>query len=136
MASPVAVDRRAIRVITGWHLPGRDHNDNGRFAGRLHPTCCLHRARGALARVLSCTVSFGRINSHPLALHAAPSIPAGASRYAALVIRYLLLTGETEITSRSGDRARVRWLRSIEKAVTLFRRAKSRGSCRIRKKGM
>jgi len=29
MASPVAVDRRPIRVITGWHLPGRDHNDNG-----------------------------------------------------------------------------------------------------------
>lgn len=21
-------------VITGWHLPGRDHNDNGRFAGK------------------------------------------------------------------------------------------------------
>lgn len=34
MASPVAVDRRPIRVITGWHLPGRDHNDNGRFAGK------------------------------------------------------------------------------------------------------
>lgn len=65
MASPVAVDRRPIRVITGWHLPGRDHNDNGRFAGRLHPTCCLHRARGAACPPLSCTVSFGRINSHP-----------------------------------------------------------------------
>jgi len=34
MASPVAVDRRPIRVITGWHLPGRDHNDNGCFAGK------------------------------------------------------------------------------------------------------
>lgn len=24
----------ADTVITGWHLPGRDHNDNGRFAGK------------------------------------------------------------------------------------------------------
>lgn len=122
MASPVAVDRRSIRVITGWHLPGRDHNDNGRFAGK---TSSYTLSARALA-VLSCTISFGRINStFPSSSPRFHAIPTEPSRYAALVIRYRqwprrhFLPGARD-TSRSIDRARVRWFQSIKKRLRFF----------------
>lgn len=139
MASPVAVDRRPIRVITGWHLPGRDHNDNGCFAGRLHPTCCLHRARRC-SRARSPPVA---LTLHLLVLRSAfLRYPGVTNRRvtAALVIRgrrCLLLAGDQRGTSRSGDLARVRWLRSIEKRLRFFiARNRARFLPIIRKKGM
>lgn len=56
----------ADTVITGWHLPGRDHNDNGRFAGKTSSYTLAVCTGYASTAVLSCTVSFGRINRLPL----------------------------------------------------------------------
>lgn len=86
----------ADTVITGWHLPGRDHNDNGRFAGKTSSYTLAVFTGYASTAVLSCTISFGRINRLPLPpLSSFPSSPRAAalfrtesSRYVALVIRY------------------------------------------------
>ena len=99
MASPVAVDRRPIRVITGWHLPGRDHNDNGRFAGK---TSSYTLSARALA-VLSCTISFGRINSTFPSLLCVSTLSRPNRRVTPLWSLWLFVTvGDCDVTSYRG----------------------------------
>lgn len=69
---------------------------------------------GTLA-VLSRTVSFGRINS--TSSFSSSTLSRPNRRVTPL---WLFVTAGGRDASRSGDRARVRWLRSIEKRLHFF----------------
>lgn len=86
----------ADTVITGWHLPGRDHNDNGRFAGKTSSytlAVCTGYARAPpCSRAPSPSIAltgflFLLLFFLPF-LPRCQAIPAEPSRYVALVIRY------------------------------------------------